>query len=286
LQAAFPDCFARSEPRAYVFDSMGGQVRQRARKSIEPMALHVAGGTIRGLQRFLSAGVWEEEQMLWNSHQLVAEELGDPDGVLLFDATGCLKKGKDSVGVARPYCGPLAKESMVRSGCVPARPHGLEIPSWTSGCSGLTCGGRTRLRPAVPGATCPMREHCRAHRSWQQPCERLWRRRGSCRSRRWWLTASRARAPPGWTPWRRVADSRHGWRSRPRRVAGSRVPGPRIRAPRRRETSEGSAWWSPRTTHRAWWRRWRRHGPRPAGSAGRCQKGRRGRSRMRVPGNA
>jgi SRSO17 transposase len=109
FQAAFHDCFARSEPRAYVFDSMGGQVRQLARKSIEPMALHVAGGTIRGLQRFLRDGVWEEEQMLWNSHQLVAEELGDPDGVLLFDATGCIKKGKDSVGVARPYCGPLGK---------------------------------------------------------------------------------------------------------------------------------------------------------------------------------
>src|SRR5438105_8727507 len=78
-------------------------------KSIEPMALKVEGGTIRGLQRFISDVVWEWEQMRWNYHQLVAEEMGDPDGVLMFDETGFVKKGKDSVGVARQYCGTLGK---------------------------------------------------------------------------------------------------------------------------------------------------------------------------------
>ncbi len=33
----------------------------------------------------------------------------DPDGVLMFDETGFIKKGTDSVGVARQYCGPLGK---------------------------------------------------------------------------------------------------------------------------------------------------------------------------------
>jgi SRSO17 transposase len=66
-------------------------------------------GTIRGLQRFISDVQWDEEQMLWNYHQLVAEEMGDPDGVLMFDETGFVKKGKDSVGVARQYCGTLGK---------------------------------------------------------------------------------------------------------------------------------------------------------------------------------
>jgi SRSO17 transposase len=71
------------------------------------MALHVEGGTIRGLQRFISDVHWDAEQMLWHDHQLVAEALGDPDGVLMFDETGFVKKGKDSAGVARQYCGTL-----------------------------------------------------------------------------------------------------------------------------------------------------------------------------------
>src|SRR5262249_7232448 len=54
FQSAFHDCFARSEPRAHFFDYMVGQCSKLERKSIEPMALHVEGGTIRGLQRFIS----------------------------------------------------------------------------------------------------------------------------------------------------------------------------------------------------------------------------------------
>jgi SRSO17 transposase len=109
FQAAFHDCFARSEPRAHFFDYMVGQFSKLERKSIEPMALQVEGGTIRGMQRFISDVRWDEEQMRWNYHQLVADEVGDPEGVLMFDETGFVKKGSDSVGVARQYCGTLGK---------------------------------------------------------------------------------------------------------------------------------------------------------------------------------
>ena len=109
FQSTFHDCFARSEPRVHFFDYMVGQFSKLERKSIEPMALQVEGGPIRGLQRFISDVRWDEEQMRWNYHQLVAEEMGDPDGVLMFDETGFVKKGKDSVGVARQYCGTVGK---------------------------------------------------------------------------------------------------------------------------------------------------------------------------------
>jgi SRSO17 transposase len=109
FQSAFHDCFARSEPRTHFFDYMVGQFSKLERKSIEPMALQVEGGTIRGLQRFISDAHWDEEHMRWNYHQLVADELGDPEGVLMFDETGFVKKGTDSVGVARQYCGSLGK---------------------------------------------------------------------------------------------------------------------------------------------------------------------------------
>jgi len=109
FQATLHDCFARSEPRAYFFDYMVGQLSPLERKSVEPMALHVEGGTVRGMQRFLSDVRWDEEQMLWNYHQLVAAEMGEPDGVLMFDETSFVKKGQDAVGVARQYCGTLGK---------------------------------------------------------------------------------------------------------------------------------------------------------------------------------
>jgi SRSO17 transposase len=109
FQGLFHDCFPRSEPRAHFFDYMVGQLSPLERKSIEPMALRVPGGSVRGLQRFLSEDPWDEEHMRWTYHQLVAEEMSEPDGVLLFDETGFVKKGTDSVGVARQYCGTLGK---------------------------------------------------------------------------------------------------------------------------------------------------------------------------------
>jgi SRSO17 transposase len=109
FQSVFHDCFARSETRAHFLDYMVGQYSPLARKSIEPIALAVEGGRIRSLQRFLSESVWDEEQMRWNYHQLGADEFGEPDGVLMFDESAFVKKGKDSAGVARQYCGTLGK---------------------------------------------------------------------------------------------------------------------------------------------------------------------------------
>ena len=74
FQSVFHDCFARSEARAPCLDDMVGQYSPLPRKSIEPMALAVEGSRVRSLQRFLSETVWDEEQMRWNYHQLVADE--------------------------------------------------------------------------------------------------------------------------------------------------------------------------------------------------------------------
>ena len=109
FQSAFHDGFARSEPREHFFDYMVGQFSGLERKSIEPMALEVEGGNIRGMQRFISDVTWDEAHLLWTYHHLVAEDLGDPHGVVMFDETGFVKKGKESVGVARQYCGALGK---------------------------------------------------------------------------------------------------------------------------------------------------------------------------------
>ena len=73
VQPACHDCFARSEPRAHFFDYMVGQYSRLERTSLEPMALRVEGGTVRGLQRFIRDVHWDEAQTLWNYHQLGAK---------------------------------------------------------------------------------------------------------------------------------------------------------------------------------------------------------------------
>jgi len=109
FHAHFRSCFSRREPRGHFFNSMVGQCSELERKSIEPMALEVAGGNVRGMQRFLSDDIWDEDKMRQTYHGLVAAEMGDPEGVLMVDESGFVKKGKESVGVARQYCGSLGK---------------------------------------------------------------------------------------------------------------------------------------------------------------------------------
>src|ERR687883_567786 len=109
FHTAFRACFARQEPRDQFFNYMVGQFSALERKSIEPMALQVEGGKVRAMQRLVSEALWDEAAMLATYHRLVQDEMGDPDGVLIVDETGFVKKGDESVGVARQYCGSLGK---------------------------------------------------------------------------------------------------------------------------------------------------------------------------------
>lgn len=102
-------CCARREPRGHFCTSMVGQCSARARTSIEPMALAVAGGHVRGMQRFLSAAIWDEAKRRQTSPGLVAAERGDPAGVLRVDESGGVNKGQESVGVARQDGGALGQ---------------------------------------------------------------------------------------------------------------------------------------------------------------------------------
>ena len=79
------------------------------RREIEPIALQTQASSIRAMQRSLSDAYWDDTQMRQTYHHLVAEDLGELDCVVMVDESGFAKKGKDSVGVARQYCGALGK---------------------------------------------------------------------------------------------------------------------------------------------------------------------------------
>lgn len=47
--------------------------------------------------------------MITNYRSLVIEDLGSPEAAMIFDESGFVKKGQDSIGVARQYCGSIGK---------------------------------------------------------------------------------------------------------------------------------------------------------------------------------
>jgi SRSO17 transposase len=105
----FADCFQRSESREHFFKYMAGQFSPIERKSIEPIALAVKDGNVRAMQRFVSDAPWDDENMIAKYRNLINDDLGSPDGALIFDESGFIKKGQDSIGVARQYCGTIGK---------------------------------------------------------------------------------------------------------------------------------------------------------------------------------
>jgi len=109
FHALFRDCFARSEPRGHFWRYMVGQFSTLERKSIEPIAVQTGATSVRAMQRGMSDVQWDETRMLQIYHQVVADAMGESDGVLMLDESGFRKKGTDSAGVARQYCGPLGK---------------------------------------------------------------------------------------------------------------------------------------------------------------------------------
>jgi SRSO17 transposase len=105
----FADCFHRIEPRRHFFNYMAGQFSDLERKSIEPIALAIKSGKVRAMQSFVSDSIWDDDKIGIKHRSLVNEDLGSATGALIFDESGFLKKGKDSIGVARQYCGNAGK---------------------------------------------------------------------------------------------------------------------------------------------------------------------------------
>jgi SRSO17 transposase len=63
----------------------------------------------QGLQKFIGQADWDHRPLLTELTRQVGAELGEADGVLVFDPSAFPKKGTESVGVQRQWCGRLGK---------------------------------------------------------------------------------------------------------------------------------------------------------------------------------
>jgi SRSO17 transposase len=117
--AQFQDLFQRREQREWSAFYLRGQLADIERKTVEPMVLALKGpdlAAVRAGQQFLGEGAWEDEPILVRHQRLVAESLGEADGVVIVDGSGFPKQGTHSVGVAPQYCGALGKVANCQQG--------------------------------------------------------------------------------------------------------------------------------------------------------------------------
>ena len=113
-QAHYAPFFGRRELRGHARTYLQGLLSDEPRKSVERMVLRLRGAdanAVRTQQLFLRQARWDDAPILAAHRALVAETLGEAEGVLAIDGTDIPKDGRESVGVARQYCGQLGKQA-------------------------------------------------------------------------------------------------------------------------------------------------------------------------------
>ena len=113
----FHGCFRRKEQHRLGLAYISGLLGNNEAKSVEPIALEFLDEkSVRPLQQFLKSQRWDQEAMERCHQVLLADMISSPDGMMTVDSSEFTKKGKESVGVARQYCGALGKVDNCQSG--------------------------------------------------------------------------------------------------------------------------------------------------------------------------
>jgi SRSO17 transposase len=109
LHARIARRFARSEVRERARRYLAGLLDRVERKHGWQLAEHLGEHGPQGVQRLLNAAHWDADAVRDDLRSYVVAHLGTPDGVLVVDETGFLKKGTKSVGVKRQYSGTAGR---------------------------------------------------------------------------------------------------------------------------------------------------------------------------------
>ena len=144
--------FFRPEPRERALAYVKGLLSPLATRNGWTVAQAAGERSPDGMQRLLNQAVWDEDGVREDLRGYVVEHLGAPDGVLVFDETGDIKKGCHTVGVARQYTGVTGQvencQVSVHAAYVSCRDRRWSTPS-------CICQRRSRwTRPAAPRPGC------------------------------------------------------------------------------------------------------------------------------------
>lgn len=132
LHSRFAPLFGRREPQRHALGYVRGLLLGTDRKSVEPMALVFGGESpdqpeihqhvALAWQRFLTVSPWEAQEVQRELQAVFNEEFvptasQSPVGTVgVIDGSGFAKRGTESVGVQRQWCGRLGKEENCQVG--------------------------------------------------------------------------------------------------------------------------------------------------------------------------
>lgn len=102
--ATLPTGEQKTNARHYV----SGLMSDLDSKDVESIA-YLHDRERQGLQKFIGQSDWDYRPLLAELARQVGTELGEADGVLVFDPSAFAKQGTESVGVQRQWCGRLGK---------------------------------------------------------------------------------------------------------------------------------------------------------------------------------
>jgi SRSO17 transposase len=101
--------FGRVEPRRQARAYLVGLLAPVERKNGWQLAEAAGDAQPHRMQRLLNNVRWDPREVRADLLDYVVEHLGRPDGVLIVDETGFLKKGDQSAGVQRQYSGTAGR---------------------------------------------------------------------------------------------------------------------------------------------------------------------------------
>jgi len=104
----FAACLVRSKQRMLARQYVAGLASQVKRKNVESIAYHHDQDR-QMLQKFIGQYTWDHRPLVAELVRQVGAALGRADAVLVIDPSAFAKKGTESVGVQRQWCGRLGK---------------------------------------------------------------------------------------------------------------------------------------------------------------------------------